>query len=125
MQAARVVTANYDCKRIVESECRHHLKSKSLFVLRFHLVEYRRRSSFDGIVQDGRERGARIFDVRINASCEQGLLADEAAREIKTPLDVQMRARFKMLRQNLSEERLFRKILRSNHNSIFRPHRAA
>ena len=118
MQAARIVAANYDGKGIVESQRRHHLKSESPFVLRFHFIEYGRRTAFDGVVQDGGECGASVFDVSVNASREQGLLADEAASKIKTPLDVQVRARFEMLGENFAEQRLFGEILRSDHDSI-------
>ena len=125
MQAARILTANYDCESIVEAERRQNLKSESPFVLRFHFVEYSRGAAFDGIVQNRCECGAGVFDVGINTPREQGLLADEATRKIKTPLDVQMSARFEMLGKNFAEQRLLGEILRSDHDRVFRPHRAA
>ena len=49
------------------------------------------------------------------------LLADKAARKIKAPLDVQMRSRFDVLRQNFAQQRLLREILRADHDRVARP----
>ena len=61
-------------------------------------------------MQDGGERGAGVFDVHINAAREQRLLADIGAGEIKRAGHGLVSARFEMLREDFSQQRLFREI---------------
>src|SRR5580704_5549987 len=68
-------------------------------------------------MQDGGERRPSVLHVSINTAGEQRLLANIGTGEIKPSRDRLVRARLQMLRDDFSEQRLFRKVFRANDDS--------
>ena len=118
MQPARVFSADYDCKRVVETEGGQYLKVETLLVLGPHLPENAAWIARDRIVQDRGQRRAGIFDVGVDAARQHGLLADEASGKVEPAFDAQVGPRLNLLGEDFPEQRLFRKIFGADDDGI-------
>ena len=114
-----VVAAHDHRKRIVEAERRHHLDVETRAIFFLHAVEYRRRDlSLRRIIQNGRQRRARIFGIKIDFSRDQRLMADQRAAKIHSPFHAQRRVRLDLLREQFRQHDLLGKIFRSDDNRV-------
>jgi hypothetical protein len=109
---------HHDRKGIVEAERRQYIERESLSIFGLHAFEHRQGIAFDGILQDCRQGRAGVFGVSVNPARQQRLLADVAARQVEAPSRPKLRMRLNLLRQNLAQDRLLGKILRSDDDRV-------
>src|SRR5579862_758961 len=83
-----------------------------------HALVHAGATSLRILFQDRGERGARIFGVNVNASTENGLLANERSGEIELALDGELCLPLDLLSQDFSEDELLGEVLGANHNSV-------
>ncbi len=62
-------------------------------------MQHSLRISIHGLLQNRRERRARVLDITVDAARNQRLVADVAAGKIETPFHLQARLRFDLLRE--------------------------
>src|SRR5208283_3628968 len=123
MEPACVFSANHNRKGVVETERRQYFEAESLFVLSPYASEDVPWIAPHRIVQDRCQRSAGILHIRVDSSRKHSLLADEASRQIKAPLNMQMRPPLDLLRENLAEQSLLWKVFGPDDNRV--PSRAA
>src|SRR5215469_2106452 len=97
IQPASILAANLHGKGVVEAKCRTEGESKSGFIFALdtliHLLPIVSRSLFE----NRRQSGSRIFGVNIDASCQDGLLANVGACEVEAALHLEIGVRFNLL----------------------------
>ena len=119
MQATRILSSDLNRERVIKAERRTESEMKPPVVFRLHSLIHLLTSTLWFFLQNRSKRGAGVLGVEIDASREDGLLADEGSREIKTPLDAQMGLFLQPLRENFAQDCLFREVLRANYNAVF------
>ena len=108
MKLVGVGTADNHRECVFESERLGDIEIEALGVALFHaLVDGLRVGIIGGrFVEDGRERGAGVFDVEIEFAGEESFLAEERAAEIGFAIDVDAGAGFDVLGEEFGEDDL-------------------
>ena len=76
---AGIFAANHHCECIVEAERWQDFEIEKPGIFLANFFAHHRRGGDDGLFQNGRQGGACVFDVSVDATGEQGLLADVGA----------------------------------------------
>src|SRR5207253_2865989 len=119
MQATSILSSDLNREGVIKAERRTESEMKPPVVFRLHALIHLLTSTLWLLLQNRSKRGAGVLGVEIDASREDGLLADEGSREIKAPLDAQTGFFLQPLREKFAQDCLFREILRANYNVIF------
>src|ERR1700740_1820426 len=119
MQAARIVSSYLNRKCVIEAQRRTERERKPAFVFRFHLLVHLLLGVLRFFLQNRCQRSARVFGIKVDASREDGLLANERPCQVEAPLDAKAGFTFQALGKNFAEDRLFGEVLRAHHNAVF------
>src|SRR5215469_11496418 len=119
MQAARIVSPYFNRKSVIETQRRTERKVKTPVIFRLHALVYIVSRALRFFLQNRGQRGSRVFRIEVDASREDGLMANEGSRQIKAPLDAKTGFAFQPLCENLAQDRLFGEVLRAHHNAVF------
>jgi hypothetical protein len=108
MELFGIGSADDHGKCVFESERLGDVEIETLGVALFHaLVDGLRVGIVGGsFAEDGGERGAGVFDIKIEVAGEEGFLAEERAAEIGFAIDVDAGAGFDVLGEEFGEEDL-------------------
>jgi hypothetical protein len=74
--------------------------------------------AIERLFQDGGEGGAGVFDVGIDATGDERLVADVTAGEVEAALDLKVRSGFDLLGEQFAEDDLFGEVLGADHGMI-------
>ena len=78
------------------------------------VVEHGAGVAADRLMEDGRQRGAGVFDIDVDVAGEQRAIADQRAAEIQPAIDRQAGVALDRLRQQLAEHQLLGEVLRAD-----------
>ena len=107
VEAAGVVATDFDGEGVVEAEGRAHGQIESRGIFGFHAGVDILLGACGILFEDGSEGGAGVFGVNVDASAENGLVADVAAGEIEAALDREVSLVFDLLGDDFAEDELF------------------
>jgi hypothetical protein len=92
---------------------------EALFVFAFYALVDGLLATLKWIFENCSEGGASVFGIKVDASTENGLMADERSCKIEAAFDGQVCASFKKLREDFSEDGLLGEVFRTNDNALF------
>ena len=114
---ARVRGANQNRERVAEAERRQH-RSAGVGVQLADLVEHHARITLNGLLEDGGQRGAAVFDVQVDVAGLNRAVADERAAEIEPPIDGKPCVALDRLRHQLAENHLLGEVLGADDDAL-------
>src|SRR5215471_551774 len=119
MKALSIVAANHHRKRVFKPERFDNLEVKSLGVERSDARVDSERVTGGRLVQDGSERGSRVFDIQVQLSGKQSLVNQQCAAQVCFPFNGNPGARLNVLRQKFRQNHLFREELGTDNDLAF------
>jgi hypothetical protein len=106
MEALGVFAADDHGESVLETEWLGDFEIETLSVALFHAIVDIAWVAARGLVEDGGEGGAGVFDIEVEVPGEQRFLAEECAAEIGFAFDVNASAGFDVLGEELREDNL-------------------
>jgi hypothetical protein len=106
-RAARIVAANLHGESIVETKARAQRQPEMLIRILYALI-HRSLIAARLLLEDGAQRGARVFRINVDATGQHSLMADIRPRKIKAALHFQAGVRFNLLRHKFAQDRATR-----------------
>src|SRR5262249_25631382 len=92
--------------------------AESIFVCALDSVVNASRIVRRRLLQNDRQCGACVFHVCINLTCYHSFVTNQCAAEVEFAIDAKSCLALDLLREKLSENHLFGKVLGPNHNSV-------
>jgi hypothetical protein len=106
VKALGVIAADDHGERVLKAEGLGDFEIETLGVALLDAIVDFVRIATGGFVEDGGQGGAGVFDVEVEITGEEGLLAEERAPEVGFAFDVEAGAGFDVLGEELGEDNL-------------------
>ena len=118
MQSPRIFAANHHGERVFKAQRRPTTMSIFRRIKPSNRGQHSLRIAIQRLLQNCRERRARVLHVGIDAACNQRLMADVTPREIKPRSTFKIRLGFNLLRQQFTKDDLLREVLRTDDRMV-------
>src|ERR1700686_1508235 len=120
VKAPRVLATNCDSKSVVEAKRMAEGQVGPALIFGFDAIVNRFSIRPGGFLQYGRECGAGVFGIDVNASGENALVRDVSAAQIETTLDRELRFVLDLLRDEFAEDDLLGEVFATDDNAGMR-----